>query len=206
MCSVTDKNMPIMQAVLIRKKMAKCASFKVSPIYAKKCARSSFSKSCVPRCPHVSTKTDFSKISQGFHRTRVDERTKRKKDFCLSEIKPGNRENLSDENGSDATSSTGSLWRSREERTHGKTGNEHETRFLTFCPLPIFPHTPANFNYLKFSSVQNKRATGDEAGSDRSRVTCDQALPLSLIARGEERLKHSFDGSHVKRTVSDLLS
>ena len=36
-------------------------------------------------------------------------------------------------------------------------------------------------------------------------LTCDQALPLSLITRGEEVVKHSFDGSHVKRTDSDLF-
>ena len=37
-------------------------------------------------------------------------------------------------------------------------------------------------------------------------LTCEQALPLSLMTRGEEGLKHSFDGSHVKRTDSDLFS
>ena len=37
-------------------------------------------------------------------------------------------------------------------------------------------------------------------------VTCDQALPLSLITYEKEGLKHSFDRLLVKRTDSDLFS
>ena len=37
-------------------------------------------------------------------------------------------------------------------------------------------------------------------------VTCDQALLPSFITRGKEGVKHSFDGSHVKRTDSDFFS
>ena len=43
-------------------------------------------------------------------------------------------------------------------------------------------------------------------GGAGGQLTCDQALPLSLITRGEEGLKHSFDGSNVKWTDSDLSS
>ena len=57
-----------------------------------------------------------------------------------------------------AASSTGSLWRSRGERTHGKIGNKHKTKRghlgtsakceRGYPALPIFPGAPACFNYF----------------------------------------------------------